>query len=126
MPLGFYSAPTYFPCALGDERLWIWFLEPTPRPMTNTYVFQVARNQRSLILVTSTQLVLYQYPHALMHKYICSPMLLCASFPRWIADMSLWMELVLETLHISPALVFCSSVGSTGTSTCSFCRLGGR
>ena len=31
--------------------------------------------------------------------------------------MSLWMELVLETLHISPALVVCSSVGSMDTST---------
>lgn len=40
--------------------------------------------------------------------------------------MSLWMELVPETLHISPALVFCSSVGARDTPTCSFCRLGGR
>lgn len=94
--------------------------------MTNTDVLQVARNQRSLVSVTSIQLDLYRYPHALMHKYICSPTLLGAEFHRWIADMSLWMELVLETLHTSPALVFCSSVGSMDTSTRGFCRLGGK
>lgn len=77
--------------------------------MPNTYVFQLARNQRILILVTSNRIDLYLSVHVHMDKHICLSMPLCIQLHWWIMHISLYIELVLETLHISLVLVCHSS-----------------
>lgn len=77
--------------------------------MSNMHVLQVARNQRILILDTWIQLDLYHNRHAHMHKYTFISVPTCIQLRSRIVHLSLWIQLVLETLHISLALVCHSS-----------------
>ena len=71
--------------------------------MPNTYVFQVARNQRILILAASVQIDLYLSAHAHMQNHVCLSMPPRVQLHRWIVRISLSVELVLEALYISLA-----------------------
>ena len=71
--------------------------------MPNTYVFQVARNQRILILAASVQRHLYLSAHAHMQNHVCLSTPPRVQLHRWIMRMSLSVELVLETLYVSLA-----------------------
>lgn len=54
--------------------LWMWIIDSNTKNISNMYVFEVPRKQKGLIMDTSLQLDFSHYTHALLHKYICSPM----------------------------------------------------